>query len=149
MNEILIKNYDSNVKIESILELENELNHPLKKDDLLYEINENPVSNFFFAYIDNKIIGYIDYWITFDNSTIFKIVVKKDYRRMGIGSSLLNKVIEKLKEKEVLYLTLEVRVSNLEAIKLYEKFNFKKISIKKGYYDNFEDAIYMVRGLYE
>jgi len=149
MNEILIKNYDSNVKIESILELENELNHPLKKDDLLYEINENPVSNFFFAYIDNKIIGYIDYWITFDSSTIFKIVVKKDYRRMGIGSSLLNKVIEKLKEKEVLYLTLEVRVSNLEAIKLYEKFNFKKISIKKGYYDNFEDAIYMVRGLYE
>ena len=56
-------------------------------------------------------------------------------------------MIEDLKENEVLFSTLEVRTSNENAIKLYKKFGYEKITIKEKYYKDGEDAIYMVRGI--
>lgn len=119
----------------------------LKKKDLEYELNENPVSKILVIKENNQILGYLDYWITFDSSTIFKIIIKKEFRSKGYASILLNTCIEDLKKNEVLYLTLEVRKSNENAIKLYKKFNFKEITIKEKYYNDGEDAIYMVRGI--
>ena len=129
----------------------------LKEKDLAYEINENPVSNFLvLKNSNNNVIGYIDYWITFDSSTIFKIVIKDTYRNKGLGYFLLNETIEILKKYEdkedktkLLYITLEVRKSNLSAISLYHKCGFKEITIKRGYYEDGEDAIYMVKDLNE
>ncbi len=119
----------------------------LKLKDIEYEVNENPVSKILVIKDNDKIVGYLDYWITFDSSTIFKIIIKKEYRNRGLASLLLEKMIEDLKENEVLYSTLEVRISNESALKLYKKFNFEKISIKEHYYSDGEDAIYMVRGI--
>lgn len=119
----------------------------LKLKDIEYEINENPVSKILVIKENNQIVGYLDYWITFDSSTIFKIIIKKEYRNRGCASLLLDKMFEDLKENEVLFSTLEVRVSNENAIKLYKKFNYDKISIKEHYYSDGEDAIYMVRGI--
>ncbi len=119
----------------------------LKLKDIEYEVNENPVSKILVIKDNDKIVGYLDYWITFDSSTIFKIIIKKEYRNRGLASLLLERMIEDLKENEVLYSTLEVRISNESALKLYKKFNFEKISIKEHYYSDGEDAIYMVRGI--
>ena len=115
-----------------------------------YEFNENPVAKFMILKDDNgEIVSYIDYWITFDSSTIFKIVTKESARNKGYAKALLSKVIENLiKNGEVLYLTLEVRKSNIFAIKLYESLKFERIVVKEKYYKNGEDAIYMVRGMY-
>lgn len=119
----------------------------LELKDLEYEVNENPVSKILVIKDDSKIVGYLDYWITFDSSTIFKIIIKKEYRAQGLASLLLERMFEDLKENEVLFSTLEVRVSNENAIKLYKKFGYEKITIKEKYYKDGEDAIYMVRGI--
>lgn len=109
-----------------------------------YELNLNPVSYCLVAKLDNVIVGYIDYWITFDSATIAKICVNKSYQRQGLGQMLMNKMMTNIKFHQVKYLTLEVRKSNLPAINLYQKFGFKQETIKQGYYADGEDAIYMV-----
>ncbi len=135
-------------KVEDLLDIEKDDDKEiLKEKDLEYELHENPVSKFLVIKDNNKIVGYLDYWITFDSSTIFKIIIKKEYRNKGYASLLLEKCIEDLKNNEVFYLTLEVRKSNENAIKLYKKFNFEEITIKEKYYNDGEDAIYMVRGI--
>ena len=99
---------------------------------------------------DDKVIGFIDYMITFNSSTITQIAVTSSYRRKGIATKLLNAMVESFPkdiEDKVETITLEVRASNLVAIKLYESFGFEKVVIKPKYYKDFEDAIYMVMRL--
>ena len=87
--------------------------------------------------------------ITFDSSSITRLCVSDFYRHKGIASALLNKMVETLKKQKdkVLYVTLEVRASNTEAINLYKKNKFEQVTIKRAYYETGEDAIYMVRSL--
>lgn len=149
--EEILKNKD--LIVNSLIEIENtSYNEGLKEHEIKYELIENPVSEFIIA-IDkensDKIVGYLDFWITFDSATVFKITVLDTYRKLGIGTMLINKSLEILKENEVLYYTLEVRESNTNAINLYKKCGFKEIVKKDKYYKDGEDAIYMVKGIYE
>lgn len=137
--------------IDELLEIENEsFVNPWKKEDLIYELTSNPLNKFLVIEIDEKIIGFIDYMITFNSATISQIAIKKEYRNKGYATNLLNKMEEtfiKSGEDAVEYVTLEVRNSNINAQKLYEKNGYKKVTIKKNYYLDGEDAIYMVKGL--
>lgn len=119
----------------------------LSEKDLSYEIYQNPVSKILLEEENGVIRGYLDFWITFDSSTIFKVVVKDEFRNKGIAYSLLNEAFKLCKLQEVLYMTLEVRVSNSPALKLYEKCGFEKVVVKEKYYKDGEDAIYMVKGI--
>ena len=100
----------------------------------------NPFANYFVYEKDNKIVGYIIAWVS-DNTTILNFGVKKEYRGQGIGALLFDEVL-KIKEGII---SLEVRVSNLNAINFYTNRGFKNAGIRKGYYSNGEDAILMVR----
>ena len=135
--------------LEAIKEIEDEsFINPFAKEDLLYEISQNPVSNFLVLEKDDLVVGFIDYWVTFDSATIDQIAVKKSERDQGFAKILLEKSINDLKELgEVSFFTLEVRASNEPAINLYKSFGFQKVTIKEKYYDDGEDAIYMVKGL--
>lgn len=135
--------------LEAIKEIEDEsFINPFTKEDLLYEISQNPVSNFLVLEKDGLVVGFIDYWVTFDSATIDQIAVKKSERNQGFAKILLEKSINDLKELgEVSFFTLEVRTSNEPAINLYKSFGFQKVTIKEKYYDDGEDAIYMIKGL--
>lgn len=135
--------------LDAIKEIEDEsFINPFTKEDLLYEISQNPVSNFLVLEKDGLVVGFIDYWVTFDSATIDQIAVKKSDRNQGFAKILLEKSINDLKELgEVSFLTLEVRTSNEPAINLYKSFGFQKVTIKEKYYDDGEDAIYMIKGL--
>ena len=137
--------------LESVLSIENEcFREPYKLSDLEYELNENPVNKMLVATDEDKVIGFIDYMITFNSSTITQIAVTSSYRRKGVATKLLNAMVESFPkdiEDKVETITLEVRASNLGAIKLYESFGFEKVVIKPKYYKDFEDAIYMVMRL--
>lgn len=135
--------------LEAIKEIEDEsFINPFTKEDLLYEISQNPVSNFLVLEKDGLVLGFIDYWVTFDSATIDQIAVKKSERNQGFAKILLEKSINDLKELgEVSFFTLEVRASNEPAINLYKSFGFQKVTIKEKYYDDGEDAIYMIKGL--
>ncbi len=135
--------------LEAIKEIEDEsFINPFTKEDLLYEISQNPVSNFLVLEKDGLVVGFLDYWVTFDSATIDQIAIKKSERNQGFAKILLEKSINDLKELgEVSFFTLEVRTSNEPAINLYKSFGFQKVTIKEKYYDDGEDAIYMIKGL--
>lgn len=134
--------------LQSIIKIENEsFNHPFKEKDLVYEISENPFATYLLAKDElNNVIGFIDFWITFDSATINQIAVALDARRQGVATKLIEESEIILKKENVEFFTLEVRKSNQKAINLYEKCGFSKITIKEKYYENGEDAIYMAKG---
>ncbi|MBR6865648.1 MAG: ribosomal protein S18-alanine N-acetyltransferase [Bacilli bacterium] len=120
---------------------------PWPLEQVVYEWKENPTANLYSAVIDDEVVGYIDFFITFDSASIARICVANEYRRNGIAKALIDKMVEVCKKQEepIDNITLEVRESNEAAIKLYEKNGFEYITRKKMYYSDGEDAIYMVR----
>ena len=95
----------------------------------------------------NEILGFAGLRIIIDEADIMNIVVKKSYRHNGIGSILLENLISYAKNLNLKTITLEVNEHNLSAIKLYDKFNFNHIGIRKKYYNGESDAIIMSKKL--
>lgn len=104
---------------------------------------KNANSMYFVARIDKQIVGFAGIWQAVDDIHITNIVVKKDFRQKGIGSKLLEKMIEIATSKKVVSLTLEVNCNNQPAIKLYKKYNFKHLGTRKKYYHGTDDAYIM------
>ncbi len=129
-----------------IYEMELELfpNSPWPQDSFRYELEENPFAVLFTAEEDGEIAGFADLWITYDNAQLADIGVAKKYQRRGIAGQLMDRCIEESKKNGCEYLTLEVRVSNDPAIALYRKYGFIQAAVRKGYYENGEDAWLMV-----
>jgi ribosomal protein S18 acetylase RimI-like enzyme len=73
------------------------------------------------------------------------LAVHPDWRRLGIGRTLMLAVLERGRRLDMSVATLEVRYHNTAAIALYEDLGFTKVAIRKRYYaDNGEDAIVML-----
>ena len=116
--------------------------------EIIYELNDNPVSNLWVMESStNGVVGFIDYWITFDSSTICQICINPVYRRRGLAKTLLKEAIADCKAQKARTITLEVREHNESAIKLYESLNFKRVLVKEKYYTNGDNALYMVKEL--
>lgn len=90
-----------------------------------------------------EIVGFAGITRMIDEVDIMNIVVRKDKRSKGIGSMLLQKIFEIVKEENVKTITLEVNEKNQPAIKLYQKFGFMPIGLRKKYYHNTDNAIIM------
>ena len=102
----------------------------------------NPNSKYIVAKTNDKIVGFAGLWKSVDDVHITNIVTAKKYRNNNIGSLMLSKLIQiAKKEKEITSITLEVNFNNIPAQKLYEKFDFKVVGIRKKYYNNMDDAI--------
>lgn len=118
----------------------------LEFDDFWKPLNlkselENISSKYIVAKEGNTIVGFAGIWFSVDDAHITNIVVRKDFRNKGIGSLLLERLIELAKCKTAL--TLEVNVKNKIAQKLYLKYGFEILGIRKKYYDGIEDAYIM------
>ena len=91
-----------------------------------------------------KVVGLVGLWVMADEAHITTIGVREAYRRLGLGESLLISAIELALIRNAHVVTLEVRISNTPAQALYEKYGFRKLGIRQGYYtDNREDALIM------
>lgn len=121
--------------------------HPFNEEQMHYEMFSNPVSQYLVFELNGVVIGFIDYWVTFDSSTITQIAVLPLYRRHGFAQELLSEAMNDCKAKKAMTMTLEVRKSNVAAISLYHKNGFKLITTKPHYYTDGEDALYMVKEL--
>jgi ribosomal-protein-alanine N-acetyltransferase len=115
---------------------------------------------FYVADIDGEVVGYIMPRIEWGFSNVKQIptLVKKGhvvsiavlekFRKMGIGTALLQNSIKAMKEVyEAEEVYLEVRVSNAPAISLYKKLGFSEVKVLKHYYADGEDAYLMARPL--
>ncbi len=112
-----------------------------------YELNANPYAHLFVAEQDDIILGFIDFWIMFEQATINQIAVAARFRKQGIGSIILADSLKRLNEAGCHQVTLEVRLSNLSGQAFYEKFGFTTILRKPKYYSDGEDALYMGKTL--
>lgn len=93
---------------------------------------------------NNKIIGYCGYRGIAGEGYIYNVAVKEDYRGKSIAYKLMTHLINEGRKRGIKEFTLEVRQSNIGAIKLYEKLGFKTIGIRKGLYSKpMEDALIM------
>ncbi|MER3446379.1 MAG: ribosomal-protein-alanine N-acetyltransferase [Candidatus Dadabacteria bacterium] len=95
--------------------------------------------------LNGVIVGYIVAWMVCDEIHILNIAVHPDFRRMGIGESMMRYCLDHFLTKGAKYAILEVRRGNTGAKRLYEKLGFKSVGIRRGYYvDTGEDAIVMM-----
>ena len=135
--------------IDRVMEIESKtFIAPWKKDEMLYEFNDNKFANMAVILKDNYIVGFYDYWVTFDSATIAQIAIDPLYQRQQLGSLLMKEILTDAKNKKVRNITLEVRKNNEKAVNLYLKYGFKQVLIKEKYYSNGDDAIYMIKELY-
>jgi len=96
---------------------------------------------------EQKVVGFAGLWMMADEAHITNIAVRHSYQRQGIGEHLLIAMINLAIEQDAHILTLEVRASNTAAQKLYHKYGFTQIDIRRSYYtDNREDALVMTIG---
>lgn len=130
--------------IPALLELEQSFLAPWPQNYIEYELGGNPVNTFLVITLMDKVVGFIDYWITFDSATISQIAISNQYRRRGLATKLLQEMYDDCYAKRVRNITLEVRTENKSAVFLYEKFGFKTVLTKPHYYDNGDDAFYML-----
>ena len=113
--------------------------------NILKQELENKNTTYIIAKENDEILGFAGILKCLDEATLNNIVVKKDHRGRGIGSELLETIIELCSELNVKSLTLEVNSLNTPAINLYEKFGFQNLGIRKKYYNNTYDAIIMTK----
>ena len=119
-------------------------NHHWPKDSFMSELS-NELAHYFSVLNENgELIGYCGMWRILEEAHITNIAVNPNYRRKHIGETLLKTIIDNCYKNMVKFITLEVRASNVPAISLYEKYGFKSLGTRKGYYqDNNEDALIM------
>ena len=132
--------------IDAIVRVENAcFSTPWSIDAIKHEICENKLADFMIACDEeNNIIGYIGIWTLLDECQINKIAVMPDKRKIGIGKTILNHVIELTRDMGVKSWYLEVRESNTAAQALYRSAGFSSVGTRKNYYINpVEDAVLM------
>jgi len=129
----------TNDDIQEVTKLGTILNSNFTK--LFHIENLNP-NETIYVYKENNIIkGFVHIQNGLDIIDLLNIIVKPEYRNHGIGSVLLKYIIDNKQDKKIM---LEVRSKNINAIKLYQKYDFKIINIRKNYYKD-DDAIIMER----
>lgn len=97
---------------------------------------------------NDEIVGFAGLKIILDEADIMNVVVKKSFRNNGLGSILLEHLINYAKSLNLKIIHLEVNEHNLSAIRLYDKFDFKHIGIRKKYYNGESDAIIMSKKIF-
>ena len=87
------------------------------------------------------VVGFVGVWLLIDEAHIVTIAVRDGHRRRGVGELLLIAAIETARLAGLEVVTLECRVSNAGALRLYEKYGFRRVDIRPRYYsDDNEDA---------
>ena len=109
-----------------------------------YELN-NPLSLWLVAAEGDTVAGYVGSQTVIDESDMMNIAVRPDFRRQGIAENLIESLIIMLNTRQSKSLTLEVRVSNTPAIRLYEKMGFIQVGRRPGYYRNPREDAYILR----
>ncbi|NLW22144.1 MAG: ribosomal protein S18-alanine N-acetyltransferase [Tissierellia bacterium] len=136
--------------LDRVMEIENKtFNPPWSREAFLLEITKNLLAKYIVATVDGDIAGYGGIWLILDEGHITNIAVDEKYRRMGVGSKILEGLIQLCIDRNIGAITLEVRKSNEIAQALYKKYGFKEYGIRPNYYqNNNEDAIIMWKAIH-
>lgn len=115
--------------------------HHWTRNNFAQELN-NQVAHYLVAesVAEKKVLGYLGFWLVVDEIHITTLGVDPDCRRQGIAETLLISTIDFALKNSARAITLEVRLSNLAAQKLYAKYGFQKQGLRHGYYEDNKEA---------
>jgi ribosomal-protein-alanine N-acetyltransferase len=122
--------------------------NPWPASTFLGEVQNSPVSHPYVAVTGSGgrevLIGYVIFWLIADEAQINNIAVHPEFRKQGIGESLLRRALDLIRGLGGSFVILEVRLSNQTARNLYLKLGFSELDRRQGYYLNpEEDALVM------
>ncbi|SFF29339.1 ribosomal-protein-alanine N-acetyltransferase [Paenibacillus catalpae] len=131
--------------ISSIVAIEQEaFATPWTSEAFKNELTSNMFARYMVMEQDDQIIGYGGMWVIVDEAHVTNIAIQADHRGQGLGERLLTELQQTAAFFGANKMTLEVRVSNEVAQRLYRKLGFKPSGIRPAYYsDNNEDALIM------
>src|SRR3954447_274887 len=108
------------------------------------ELETNRLATYIVARIGDAVVGYAGMWLMLDEAHVTTFAVHPRWRRRRIGERMLLTLLDAAVSRRAREATLEVRLSNLAARRLYEKYGFRPVGIRPRYYsDNQEDALIM------
>lgn len=117
---------------------------PWSEDIFYQEVVENQFAHYFVIEVDEVIVGYAGLWVVIDDAQITNIAIMPGYRGNKLGEKLFGYTMQQAIRLGSKRLSLEVRVSNIIAQRMYRKFGLVPGGLRKNYYtDNHEDAIVM------
>ena len=110
------------------------------------EMTTNKCARYLVVVDENDMpVGFAGVWVVIDEGHITNIAVREDLRGRGLGRMLTEGLVQYAANLGVIYMTLEVRRSNITAQNLYKSLGFIQVGVRKKYYeDNGEDAFFMV-----
>ena len=116
---------------------------PWSREDFWRE-TRNELAEYIVGEMNGQVVAYAGAWVSFDQAEVMHVAVARELRGQGVGTLLFGALTEAVKRRGAKSITLEVRPSNVAAIKLYESFGLRSVGRRKGYYlDNGEDALIM------
>jgi [ribosomal protein S18]-alanine N-acetyltransferase len=108
------------------------------------ELLTNRLASYLVARVEDRIVAYGGMWLMVDEAHITTFAVHPAWRRQRIGERLLLAFLDLAVDRGAREATLEVRLSNLPARRLYEKYGFRPVGLRPRYYsDDNEDAVIM------
>jgi ribosomal-protein-alanine N-acetyltransferase len=117
---------------------------PWPDDAYRNELLTNRLASYVVARAGDEVVGFGGLWVMVDEAHITTFAVDPRWRRRGIGEWLLHALLDRAVARQAREATLEVRLSNMPARRLYEKYGFRPVGIRPRYYsDNGEDALIM------
>lgn len=135
----MIRRYNKS-DINEIIKLEESLLHTTLGENILIDRLDD--ENFYiYVYEDFGIIGYISSYFDGETLEILNFCVDEKYQRKGIGSMLLDEVINMAKLNGGRHVILEVNQTNEKGVSFYYKKGFKVISVRRGYYKGIDGLL--------
>jgi ribosomal-protein-alanine N-acetyltransferase len=112
------------------------------------ELADQPrTRHYLVAIVDDDVIGYAGLAAAGDQADVQTIAVLPPYQRLGVGSALLSDLLTEAARRGATAVFLEVRADNPPAQRMYERFGFERIGVRRRYYDDGTDAFTMMRKL--
>lgn len=134
--------------VSSLAQIEKQCFSTPWSENALAEEIENPNARFFVALCGEQVAGYIGAHNIVGEVYITNVAVAPDYRRQGVATQLIERLVEISRAENAEFITLEVRENNTSAQALYEKQGFGVVGKRKAFYENpREDAILMTINL--
>jgi len=135
-------------EIDFVLEVERaSFSNPWSREMYLAELDNPDVSFLYLARdVSRAVVGFCAFWRVLDEIHINNLAVLPEFRRLGVGSALLDRVLREGVRLAARRATLEVRRSNDTALRLYARFGFGVAGVRPAYYTQpIEDALVLWR----
>jgi ribosomal-protein-alanine N-acetyltransferase len=108
------------------------------------ELTTNKLATYIVARLQDVVVGFAGLWLMVDEAHVTTFAVDPAWRRRGVGERMLLALLDVAVARRAREATLEVRLSNMAARCLYEKYGFRPVGVRPRYYtDNGEDALIM------